>query len=88
MPAIKTQAAEIQVNLCASRVITYKTVTNHRPLKYCIYSQISLTLVLQRGVATIPKQFFSPVLKNMQPRDKIALDFCKFILSPHFREKI
>ena len=47
-----------------------------------------LTLVLGRGVATSPQTVFAPVLKNAQPRDKIAPGTFKFILSPHFSEKM
>ena len=46
-----------------------------------------LTLVLRRGFATTPQTVFAPVLKNAQPRSKIAPGTSKFILSPHFSEK-
>ena len=45
-------------------------------------------IVLRRGVATFPQTVFAPVLKNAQPRDKIAPGTFKFILFPHFSEKI
>ena len=43
-----------------------------------------LTLVLRRGVATSPKQVFSPVLKNVQQKGKFALSS---FLPLHFSKK-
>ena len=39
-------------------------------------------LSFPKGVATTPQTVFAPVLKNAQPRGKIALGTFKFILSP------
>ena len=40
-----------------------------------------------KGVATTPQTVYVPVLKNAQPKGKIALGTFKFILSPHFSKK-
>ena len=40
-----------------------------------------------KGGATTPQTVFAQVLKNMQPRGKIAPGTFKFIISPHFSKK-
>ena len=40
-----------------------------------------------KGGCNNPQTVFAPVLKNAQPRGKIASDAFKFNLSPHLSEK-
>ena len=48
---------------------------------------IILTLAPQRVVCNNPQTVFAPVLKNVQPRGKIAMGTFKFILSPILAKK-
>ena len=40
-----------------------------------------------KGICNNPETVFAPMLKNAQPRSKIAKGTYKFILSPQFSEK-
>ena len=85
---------KIKIEIRFPRHLQYQLVMNWAMFLFTVKmdllggKQRRINPISPKRVATTPQTVFAPVLKNAQPRDKIAPGTFNFILSPQFSEKI